>query len=197
MPGCNIAISGLLRDCEPNMGGIAKIFFIVHDFVVGKPTVTNEKITAITTKVKTPGETPVYEKFKEFFVNPESSSLTSTLNADRPNGILNYLNELAAQFNRMDTVKRIEATALAVNGVAAIVLDNNGKYWYLGYDQPAYASAGDGQTGQARTDANKYGITIQDFSLALPYEVDPTIIANIVEARQEDENNGGGAGEDA
>ena len=55
-----------------------------------------------------------------------------------------------------------------------IVKDNNGVYWFLGYDEPVNATAGGGQTGQAKTDANQYTITLTDESHELPYEVSKT-----------------------
>jgi len=88
--------------------------------------------------------------------------------------------DLLLQFNRMETSKRVEITALSLGDLAVIVKDANGKYWYLGKDEPVNASAGDGQTGTARGDANRYTITLQDESLEMPYEVDETIIPSIV-----------------
>jgi hypothetical protein len=81
----------------------------------------------------------------------------------------------------METVKRVEITALALGDLAVIVKDANGKYWYLGKDEPVNASAGDGQTGTARSDANRYTITLQDNSLQMPYEVSSSVIDGIVE----------------
>ena len=70
---------------------------------------------------------------------------------------------------------------MATGEMAVIVKDNNGKFWYLGYDEPVMASAGDGQTGTAASDANRYSITLQDQSLAFPYEVEASVIDTIVD----------------
>jgi hypothetical protein len=88
--------------------------------------------------------------------------------------------ELLLQFNRMQTQARVEITALAMGDLAVIVKDANGKYWYLGKDEPVNASAGDGQTGTARGDANRYTITLQDESKEMPYEVDSSIVDALV-----------------
>ena len=69
---------------------------------------------------------------------------------------------------------------IATGHYARIVKDANGKYWYLGKDEPVNASAGDGQTGTARSDANRYTITLQDQSKEMPYEVDPSIVDALV-----------------
>ena len=88
--------------------------------------------------------------------------------------------ELLLQFNRMETTKRVEMTALALGDLAVICKDANGKYWYLGYDEPVNASAGDGQTGTARSDANRYTITLQDNSKELPLEVSSSVIEGLL-----------------
>ena len=88
--------------------------------------------------------------------------------------------DLLLQFNRMETTKRVEISALAVNDLVAIVKDANGVYWYLGYDEPVNASAGDGQTGTARGDANRYTITLQDNSKEMPMEVEASIIDGLL-----------------
>ena len=83
-------------------------------------------------------------------------------------------------FNRMETTKRVEIAAMALADLVAIVQDCNGKYWFLGYDNPLHLSAGDGQTGTARSDRNGYSVTLQDDSLGLPYEVSSSIIENLL-----------------
>ena len=80
----------------------------------------------------------------------------------------------------MQTQARIEITALALGDLACIVKDANGKYWYLGKDEPVNASASDGQTGTSRSDANRYTITLQDNSQEMPYEVDASIVDALV-----------------
>ena len=88
--------------------------------------------------------------------------------------------DLVLQFLKMDTAKRIEMSALSVNELVAIVKDANGIYWYLGMDEAISATAGDGATGTARGDGNRYTITLQDNSSTFPYEVDSTIIAGLI-----------------
>ena len=79
------------------------------------------------------------------------------------------------QFAKMDTTKRLEINALALGDLVLVVVDNNGKMWYLGKDNPVVASGGDSGTGKAFSDANRYGIQLTDNSLLYPYEVTATI----------------------
>jgi hypothetical protein len=52
----------------------------------------------------------------------------------------------------------------------------NGKYWFLGKDEPVSASAGDGNTGTARSDGNRYTLTLQDNGETWPLEIDAAAV---------------------
>lgn len=160
---CNQTLSGLAQDCATSLGGIAEVYIASRDDVT-TVTVTEDKVTAITM-----GSTA---KFKKYYFRPQTGSMTTNLQVNAQNGINYWLTDLVLQFTRMETTKRIEISALAVNDMVAIVKDANGVYWYLGYDNPMTASAGTGQTGTARDDGNYYQITLQDASLKPPYEVE-------------------------
>lgn len=152
------------------MGGIVEVYIANFSDVTAK-TVTDGKISAITMASNA--------TFKSYAFPKNTGSLTSTYNvADGGNKYVS--SDLVLQFSRMETAKRVEITALAVSDLAIIVKDANGKYWYLGYDEAVNLSAGDGQTGTARGDANRYSITLQDNSWEMPYEVDGTIIAGLL-----------------
>lgn len=160
---CNQTLSGLTNDCATSMGGIVRAYIINWDAVTG---VTDSEgvITAITL-----GESA---KFKEYYFKRNTGSFTSTLNVDAANGVNYVSTDIVLQFTRMETAKRIEIAALAVNEVALIVLDANGKYWFFGKDNPVTATAGTGQTGTAVGDGNFYQITLQDTSSSFPFEVE-------------------------
>ena len=107
--------------------------------------------------------------------------MTSTYTVDQAASVKFVTTTLALQFNHLSTAKRLEMNALALADLAVIVLDSNGKYWYLGYDDPVTMSAGDQTTGTARTDANRYAITLEDVSRNYPYEVSADAIASIID----------------
>lgn len=167
---CIQTLSGLAKDCSPSMGGIIEVYIANFDDVTAK-SITDGKISAITMASSA--------TFKTYHFPKNTGSLTSTYNiADGGNKYVS--SELVLLFSRMETPKRVEITALAVGDLAIIVKDANGKYWYLGYDEGVNLSAGDGQTGTARGDANRYSVTLQDNSWEMPYEVDPSIIAGLL-----------------
>ena len=168
---CIQTLSGLAKDCAANMGGIVEVMIANFADVTGV-TITDGVVSAVTMATDA--------KFKKYSFAKNAGSLTSTYNIDAASGVKYVTSDLLLQFNRMETSKRVEITALSLGDLAVIVKDANGKYWYLGKDEPVNASAGDGQTGTARGDANRYTITLQDESLEMPYEVDETIIPSIV-----------------
>lgn len=168
---CSIVLNGLLRDCTPSVGGVKRVVIANYSDVSGK-TLTDDKVSAITLAEGA--------KFKEYAIRTGSASLTKTATLDNANGVSYVTSDLALQFNRMDTTKRTEIAALYANELVVLVQDNNNVWWYLGYDRPVVASAGDGATGQAMSDANKYGITLQANDNGLPYEVDATIVDALI-----------------
>ena len=168
---CIQTLSGLAKDCAANMGGIVEVMIANFADATGV-TITDGVVSAVTMAADA--------KFKKYSFAKNTGSLTSTYNIDAASGVKYVTSDLLLQFNRMETSKRVEITALSLGDLAVIVKDANGKFWYLGKDEPVNASAGDGQTGTARGDANRYTITLQDESLEMPYEVDETIIPSIV-----------------
>ena len=153
------------------MGGIVEAL-MANKTDVTNIAVSSDMVTAITMASSA--------KFKRYAFARNTGSLTSTYTIDPATGVRYVVSDLILMFNRMETSKRVEISALAQNDLVIIVKDANGKYWLLGYDEPVNASAGDGQTGTARGDRNGYSITLQDNSLELPYEVDSDIVDALV-----------------
>lgn len=164
---CSQTLNGILKDCAASMGGIVEVY-LANFSDVSAVTVTDNIISAISMNASA--------TFKKYQFRRNTGSLTKTLNIDPANGVNYVSSDLVLQFSRMDAAKRIEMSALALNELVAIVKDANGEYWYLGYDEPLSASAGDGQTGTARSDGNRYSITLQDNAKTWPYPVEATII---------------------
>ena len=171
---CNsITLKGIVRDCNPNMGGIQKVWMIlksdITDLQVGidETSSTNPDVQLITTLAVAEGE----GKVNAFEFRKGAASMTSNLQKDDTNGSYFWLTDLVMNFQRMETSKRAAIMALTLAEACAIVQDANGIYWFLGLDEYLGATAGTAETGTAKTDANKYSVTLQDSSLELPYEI--------------------------
>ena len=178
---CNsITLVGIPRDCNPNMGGIQKVWMILKSDITKEPT-PEPGMDKITTLTVAEGE----GKVNAFNFRKGAASMTSNLQKDDTNGSYFWLTDLVMNFQRMETSKRAAIMALTLAEACAIVQDANGIYWFLGLNEYLGATAGTAETGTAKTDANKYSITLQDSSLELPYEIEKTVAEGIVARAKE------------
>lgn len=167
---CNVTLTGIALDCGTNLSGI-KAIYLANDASVGDVTVSDNEISAIDASAGT---------FKKYVPAKNTGSLTKTLTKNESTGVMYYTNEAVAQFNRMETAKRTEIANIDRGQFKAIVLDNNGKYWFLGYDNYVSATAVTGQTGAGLDEGNFYTLTLTDISAELPYEVKSEAIAAVI-----------------
>lgn len=171
MSCANQTITGIEKDCSTSKGGINVVYLANYDDVTAVET-SEGKITGITLAEG--------KRFLTYNFRKGTGSMSSTLNVDPANGVNYVTTDLALTFLKMDTAKRIEMSALAVNELVAIVKDANGVYWYLGMDEAIAATAGDGATGTARGDGNRYTITLQDTSSTFPFEVEAGVVEGLI-----------------
>ena len=167
---CNVTLMGIALDCGTNLSGV-KAIYLANDASVGDVTVTEGEISAIDASAGT---------FYEYIPAKNTGSLTKTLTKDESTGVMYYTNEAVAQFNRMETAKRSELANIDRGHFKAVILDSNGKYWFLGKDNYVSASAVTGQTGAGLDDGNFYTLTLTDISAELPYEVKSDALADII-----------------
>lgn len=159
---CNQTISGLVSDCSTSKGGVSEVYLANYEDVTDI-TVTDGMVKGITMASG--------KKFHRYYFRPGTSSMTSTLNIDNSAGVNFVQTVLTMLYSRMETTKRVEMSALAVNDLRAIVKDANGVFWLLGEEEPVVAQAADGQTGTAKTDANRYSISLEDNNSTFPKEI--------------------------
>lgn len=171
---CNQTLAGITRDCAANAGGVKRVLIAIFDDVTAKTLDTSgAKINAITMASG--------KKFKEFYVRRAVSNAVSTPQYNDAGDYVGEQTILALAFQRQDTTKRTQVAALSVSDLAVIYEDNNGTFWYLGYDNPVRRSGGTAESGTALTDTNRYGVELQDDAFQLPYEVDAQIISSLVD----------------
>jgi len=173
---CNsYTLSGLDTVCkESSFGGIKEVLVALYDDVVS--VTLNQSGDSISAITMASGKT-----FHQYRLLKSTGGLTSTLNTSETSTSY-FTNEVTLQFMKMETSKRMEIMALMMSACAVIVLDANGKYWYLGKDNYVECSAGSAQTGTAASDANHYELTLTDTSAELPFEVPASIISGLLPA---------------
>lgn len=161
---CSSAIlKGICNDCLPSMGGIKKIY--LANYKENAFTVTDGKVSAIDSAVT----------WYDYYIRKNTASFTSTLNKDDANGSSYVSSEISIVFNRMETAKRIEMSALALADLVAIVEDANNVKWAFGVDAPVTCTAGGGETGTAKADRNAYTITLTAEDNTYPLELSDSV----------------------
>ena len=172
---CSQLLNGIAADCQTNVGGVREVYIANYSDVTAiEVDETSNMIKTITMADSA--------KFKKYAFKKNTSSMTSTLNVDPANGVNFVQTDLSLVFAKQETVKRMEIAKLSLGELRVIVLDANGKYWFLGQEEFVSATAGTAETGVNRTDGNKYTITLTDYSSSYPYEVTPTIVADLIAA---------------
>ena len=172
---CSQVLNGIAADCQTNVGGVREVYIANY----GDVTAVTLDETSNMIKTITMADTA---KFKKYAFKKNTSSMTSTLNVDPANGVNFVQTDLTVVFAKQETVKRMEIAKLSLGELRVIVLDANGKYWFLGQEEFVSATSGSAETGTNRTDGNKYQIVLTDYSSSYPYEVDPSIVADLIAA---------------
>ena len=170
---CSQLLNGIAAACETNVGSVREVYIANDDDVTTVEVDETSNMIKTITMVDT-------KKFKKYAFKKNTSSMTSTLNVDPANGVNFVQTDLSLVFAKQETVKRMEIAKLSLGELRVIVLDANGKYWFLGQEEFVSATAGTAETGTNRQDGNRYSITLTDYSSSYPYEVDPTIVAGLI-----------------
>ena len=170
---CSQVLNGIAADCQTNVGGVREVYIANYSDVTAIEVDDSSNMIKTITMADS-------AKFKKYAFKKNTSSMTSTLNVDPANGVNFVQTDLSLVFAKQETVKRMEIAKLSLGELRVIVLDANGKYWFLGQEEFVSATAGTAETGVNRTDGNKYTITLTDYSSSYPYEVDPTIVDALV-----------------
>lgn len=164
----NAALAGLVNQCDSSRGGIKRA--VIAPYIEGAFTEAEGKLS------QAEGKTP---EWHDYYFKPNSGSLTQTLTTAPENGVSYVTSNLALVFSKMDTVKRLEMTALCSQDTMAVVQDSNGVWWVLGADEPCVATAADGQTGTAKGDGNRYTLTLTSDSGTFLKEASAELISTL------------------
>lgn len=162
----NYTLDGILADCNPNLAGIQEAWLGYYgdfDVTVDTSAQTVSAITAFT------GATDGH--FHHYTFAKNTGSLTSTLTKDEANGTRYWTNAVALQFNKLEAKKHLEVQAMAAEQLVGIIKDNNGKYWFVGYDGYLSSADANAQTGASYDDMNGYTVTMNAMSAYLPFEI--------------------------
>lgn len=169
---CSTTLSGILRDCEANAGGIKEILLATRDDVTAVTLdSTGEKVSAITMATS--------KKFKAFYFKQGQASMTQTPQFNEAGDYAGEEIVVSANFAKMDSTKRLQMNAISVAELYGIVRDANDIYWLVGYDFPLLRNGGESATGANKTDFNHFGWQAHAMDNQLAYEVPASVVNGI------------------
>lgn len=157
-------IAGLSAQCKDSIGGVEKVWVAPMENV--DVTISDNVI-----------DIADVSSFKPYKLRKNSATMTTNLTVNENAGDY-WTTEVMMDFLKMETTKRLEMMALTMSETVAVVKDNNSKYWFVGANTstgaltPLTATAGTGESGQAKSDANHYSVTLSAETAELPYEID-------------------------
>lgn len=172
---CNITLSEQNLDCRDSMGGIVEVYALADRSditAIGETSGATGMISGLTLAAES--------SFVTYKLRKGTGSLVNTYNISEENGTTFVRSELTLVFHKMDTSKRLEISALAIGNMAMIVKDANGKYWFLGKDEPVTMASGTSQTGVAKGDKNGYDVVLACEGRQEPWEVTAAAMATLL-----------------
>lgn len=151
---------GIALDCRDNVGGIEAVYIANVDtsLVVTAPSLGVVAFGGITLDaVALDATLTAMEKYE---CVKQTGALTETGTFSDENGTVFFTSVASTVFNKLDGAKLDELYELAVSAkLLVLVKDNNGKFWMVGNDRGAVASASTEETGTAYGDRN--GMTME------------------------------------
>lgn len=164
---CSVTISSYqLADCFSSRGGIKAVWaapYVKDGYTMS----TGDTVTGFAQSVT----------WYKQELRRNQGSMTSTLNVNDENGVSYVATEANIVYSKMQKEERINMNALTKGDFMLVVQDANDNYFALGQEEPCKASAGTGETGTARDDANRYSITLTDYNSNWPPLLDASAIS--------------------
>ena len=153
---CNQTLTNLTRQCSDknNKGGLYTEV-IVAEWDKVTLTWTDGAITAITLDENASWYTYQFAK--------GAASFGSEYTFDGETGDKQFCtNTLTINFKKQDASKRTSLIGLCNSEVFVLVKDANGIWYVMGSEEYVSCNSANSQTGQARTDANQYTVSLVD-----------------------------------
>lgn len=172
---CNITLSEQNLDCRDSVGGIVKVYALADRGDITAIGETSGSTGMISGFTMTSGAA-----FVTYNLRKNTGSLVNTYNISEENGTTFVRSELTLVFHKMDTSKRLEISALAIGNMAMIVEDANGRFWFLGKDEPVTMASGTSQTGVNKGDKNGYEVVLACEGKQEPWEVTAAAMASLL-----------------
>lgn len=157
-------------DCRDSIGGV-KVVYLIE---IGNISSVVDASGVVTTITKATGKV-----FRKYSLIRETSNFTDTLTISEQNGTVFAAQALEIIINKLQANTRNEIMLIARTNVAAVVGDNNGKYWLLGRENGLVLGAAAGASGTAWGDRNGYTLPFAGNERELAYEVSSSVVSTL------------------
>lgn len=166
MSYCSQVLNGIGLDCSSSIGGIRAIYLANRGDVANMSTAQDAGSWIVDTIDMEQGGFHKYEVRKN-----SQSSMSWSKGGDDSAGTMVITTTIQGTFAKMTPEKMAELDAIFKGQFIAIVEDRNGNFWVPITTQDDYmaASAGEGTTGTAATDANQLSFTLTGEANHTPY----------------------------
>jgi hypothetical protein len=164
---------GITLGCDPNSGGVRKIYITDSVNITGVTENSDDVVTAIGL---VSGAT-----YYNFDFNKNTSSYEETISVNVENGTTSYPQSVNLVIPRREFAKRNTIALLAVGQkrLSIIVEDSNGLFWLFGRYEGMQLTEMTGGSGIVKTDFNGYNMTFTGDEPVQAFEVDGAIIPSI------------------
>lgn len=169
---CPIQTSFTL-DCKDSKGGIKTVYFAAFpsNGLSYSPTIASGVITSWSS---------ASSKFFKYEVRTGIANIADKATVNKANGTSFWASSLTLKLEKMSAATVQELKNLMGNRLLALVLDRNGKYWLLGYENGADVTEINSESGTALGDFNGYTINCTAEESNPAYEVSSSIVAALL-----------------
>lgn len=181
--GGAVTLNAIDGRCDASMGGIKEIYIALRNDIKDKADGKGKDITISSTgdHLVTAIAMADNAKFEKWLFRKQTGSYTSTASMDPAIGTNFFTTEVALQFSRAEAGKRLNIqSAINANSIV-IVRDMYDQYILLGLENDVNVTAAVMQSGTASTDLSGFTLTLTDISQEMPYFIDPSIIAALLD----------------
>lgn len=173
---CALTTGYTFAGCDAGAGGIKQIGFCEMANASGSgssiPTVTAGVITAWTLATG--------KVFRKYVPRKNTAYFTDSIVKDPKTGAFSYAPTVQISLYSLATTLRQEVQLLAQNALMIMVLDNQGIYRLLGYNNAMDMTTGDVNSGTALADPQSQVLTFVGNETIPAYEVTSSLIATLM-----------------
>lgn len=165
------SLVNILKGCDSNIGGISKLYINDQSNITAQTVVlADHEVTART----------VSSPYVEFEFSRNVSSFTEEAQINFENGSSFWMTTVAIKLFKREAAKSrsIQIAGQGQRDLSLIVLDANGIYWDVPFARLTTDANG---SGTAKADGSAYDITFTAENTHKIYEIDPTIIAGLLD----------------